>query len=446
MQRVREDLSAVFGSMGRPVISTFVCWACAALAYPLAKGGYAGTVAAAIVLSGSVLLLAYLLGSAVLAFVTDAKRSCLPGAKRLARHASLLTAALLLPGFALAVAALAGNPIWPAWVPALLLLAIALVGVLAQRRPASALGLLGLIVLAACWAAHGGSEREQGKEWYFALLGAAIVLAFAAVPLLAAVTWRRLSARSSSPQRGALKQAAGRVSRRLGAAERPSPVRIVRTCLGGTFARVTWQWIGGAVLLAFLIVAAIGLPQLGANGWLWVVSALALVAAGWVSAGFLAQISRLTREQIAELALMPGLGAPAAQRRALCHAVVSAPLRWLGLVLLLGSVGLLVGGQPISSVGVLAICMLVMWLTYIVLALQKLAALPPRRQSFISEFMLLYVVVYGFYPAYAVRAFGEIFHRYRWAWAIAALLAIGITGAIAMSLRRLATAPHPFLS
>ena len=139
MRGIRQNLSALFGSTGRPGISTFVSWSCAALAYPLAtRGGYAGAVGAALVFSLSVLFLAYVLGSGTLAFAADAKRSCLPGSQRLARRANLLASVLLLPALVLTVAALAGNPVWPAWVPTVLVLAIAFAGILAARRPASA--------------------------------------------------------------------------------------------------------------------------------------------------------------------------------------------------------------------------------------------------------------------------------------------------------------------
>ncbi|MGH8216945.1 MAG: hypothetical protein ACREUT_00025 [Steroidobacteraceae bacterium] len=462
MRRVREDLSALFGSIGRPGISTFVCWGWAALAYPLAtKGSYAGAVGAAIVLFLSMLFLAFLLGSGALAFVEDATRSCLPGSQRLARRANLLATASLLPPLALTVAALAGNPVWPAWVPPVLVLATALGGMLAPRRPTFAVGVLLLVVLTACWTASGRGDHEPGKQWFFALLAAAIVLLTAAVPLLAAVEWRRVIRRGSRPrslaerlrticmridQPWALTHGPRVASSRHGSWERQAPVQVVRTCLGGMFVQLSRQLIIGAMLLALFIVAAIGFPWLGASGLRWVVGALALTAAGLVSAGFLTQISKLTREQLAELALMPGLGAPAAQRRALCSAVISAPLLWLGIVLLSGSAGLLFKGEPLSSVAMLALCIFIIWLAYAIFALQKLATFPPRRQSFIGEFMLFYIWVYASYLVYAAHFFSRILHLFWWAWIIPVLISAGIAAAIGISVRRLATAPHPFLS
>lgn len=459
IRRVQQDLSALFGSMGRPAISTLVSWGCAALAYPLAtKGGYAGTVGAAIIFSLSVLILAYVLGSGALAFVIDAKRSCLPGTPRLARRANLLASVLLLPALVLAVAALAGNSVWPAWVPTVLVLATALAGMLAPRRPAAAGGLILLVVLAACWAASGQGNHERGQQWYVALLASAIVILSAAIPLLAAVEWRRVIGLGSRPQSLAgrsrtiyirfgrperLRHAPGVASSRL---ERQPPVQIVRTCLGGMFVQLSRQLVIGAVLLALFIAAAIGLSWLGASGRRWAVTTLALAAGGLVSSAFLTQLPNLTRGQIAELALMPGLGAPVAQRLALFRAVLTPPLLWLAVVLLLGSADLLVNGEPLSSVGMLAVCLFILWLTYTVFALQKLTTLPPKRQSFVSELLLLYLIVWASWNYYAVYAAHPQFHLWFWFWITPVLLGVGIASAIGFSVRRLVTAAHPFLS
>lgn len=459
MRRVREDLSALFGSIGRPAISTFACWGCAAVAYPLAaKGGYAGAVVAAIVFSLSVLFLAYLLGSGARVFVLDAKRSCLPRSQRLERRAYVLATVLLVPAVVLTIAALVGNPVWQAWIPPVLVLVIALAGLLAPRRSISAGGVLLVVVLTACWTARGpGDQRVKG--WHFALLGAAIAILAAAVPLLAAVNWRRMMDRGSRPlslaerlraicgrldPTGAVRHASA--SSRHGSRERQPAVRIIRTCLGGMFAHLSHQVIIGAMVLALFVVAAIGLPWLDASGRRWFVGALALTAAGLVSAGFLTQISKLTRAQLAELALMPGLGVPGAQGLALCRAVLTPPLLWLGVVLLFGSLDLLLEGEPPSSVGMLAVGLFILWISYAVFALQKLATRPAKRQSFISEFFLLYVVVYASGMYYWVYAAHPQFRLWFWFWITPGLWSIAVASAIGYSLHRLAAAPHPFLS
>lgn len=449
MRRVRQDFAALFGSTGRPGVATFVSWGCAALAYPLAsKGGYAGAVGAAIVLSLAVFFLAYVLGSGVVAFIADAKRSCLPGRQQLARRANLVAAVLLLPALVLSVAALAADPAWPAWILPLLILAIAFAGMLAPRRPSCGVGLFLLIVLAACWTASGRNSHEGGREWIFALLAPALVLLAATIPLLAAVNWHRVIRWGSRSQGSGerFRPIAERAPSRHAFGERLPPARIVRTCLGGMFAQVSRQLTVGIVLLALFSVAAIALPWLGVTGSRWAISILGLVAAGIVSTAFLAQISRLTRAQIAELALMPGLGAPAAQLRGLCRAVLTPPLFWLGTVLLLGAADMLVRRVPLSNVVMLAACLLVMWLMYALLALQMLAALPPKRQSFISQFMLLYVVVYGACTYYWAFAGHPQLRLLFWFWITPVLAGIGIASAIGFSLRRLATAPHPFIA
>lgn len=447
MRRARQDLAALFGSIGRPAIATCMLWGCAALAYPLAtRGGYAGTVGAAIVFSLATLFLAYVLGSGALAFVVDAKRTCLPGSQRLARRANLLASVLLLPALVLTVAALAGNPVWPVWVPPVLVLVTALAGRLAPRRPAVAVGLLLLVVLTACWAASGRDHHQRGKEWFFALFAAAIVVLSAALPLLAAVKWRRVIGPGSIDERRVLEHAPRMASSRHGSWKRQPPTQIVRACLGGVFVQLSQQLLIGSALLVLFIAAPIGLPWLGARGWLWLVSILGLAAAGVVSTAFLARLSKLTREQIGEIALMPGLGAPAAQRRALYRAVLTPPLLWLGVVLLFGSADLLLEGESLSSVGLLAVCLFILWLIYTVYALQKLATLPPKRQSFISEFMLLCLVVYAAGNYYWICATHPQFDHWFWFWITPVLLSIGIGTAIGFSMHRLATAPHPFIS
>lgn len=462
MRRVLQDLSALFGSTSRPAIATCVFWCCAALAYPLAtRGGYAGAVGAVVVFSLSVLFLAYVIGSGALAFVIDAKRSFLPGSRQLARRANLLAALLLLPALVLTGAAFVGNPVWPAWVPTVLVLAIALAGALAPRRPTSAVGLILLVVLAACWTASGQGEQERGREWFIVLLAASLVFLSAGLPLLLAVKWLRVirwsprpgdspsdsePAASESTSELALAQTSCTASSRVGSWERRSPVQVVRTCLGGMFVQLSRQLIVGAVLLSLFLVVTIGFPWLGATDWRWIVIALALVAAALVVTGFLSQLSSLTRGQIAELALMPGLGAPPAQRRALRRAVLTPPLLWLGMVLLFGSADLLLKGGPLSSVGILAEYLLIMWLTYAVFVLQKLTSLPPKRQTFISEFMLLCLLVYCAGVYYWIYAAHSQFRLWFWFWVTPVLFSIGIASAIAFSVRKLATVPHPFLS
>jgi hypothetical protein len=367
-------------------------WGCAALichAYPLViKGGYVGPVGAAFTLCLPALFLACMLVAGQLTLLVDAQHSYLPGSRRLGHRAKLLASALLVPVLALPVATLAESPVWRCRVPTLLMLVIALAAVLFP--PA---------------------------KWYRAIR-------------------RGWTPRASGRQ-------AGDSSRGPGAA-----VQIIRTSLGGVFLQLSVQrLVTGGLLVVLFVVGAIGLPWLGASGWRWIVIIFGLATAGVVSTGFLLQLSKLTRGQIAELALMPGLGAPAAQRRALCHAVLAPPLPWLGAVVLLGSADLLLlGGEPLAGIGMLAICLLIMWLTYAVLALQMLATLPPKRQNFISQFLLLYVVVYGAGNYYWVYAAHPQFRLWFWFWLTPVLLSVGIVSAVGFSIRRLASAPHPFLA
>jgi len=394
MQRLGQDLSALFGSMGRPAVAILAAYACAALAYrayPLAaEDGHAGAAIGTLVICLPIFFLTYWLGAGTLAFSVDAKSSCLPGVPRLRRHARLLGSVLLLPALALSVAALFTSPETPDWRPTVLALVLT-----------PPLGLLAL--------SRRRRFNRQGSRFPFRV-----------------------------PQ-GAASRPGSRQAQR--------PARLIRACLGGMFVEPSpRQMIIGVVLLALFLVAAAGLPWLGAGEAPWALIPLTLVAAGLVSTGFLTQISRLTRTQWAELALLPGLGAAAVQYRALCRAVLVPPLLWLGIVLLLGSAGILYTGESFSNVGVLAISICIMWLTYTIFALQKLATFPPKRQSLISEFLLLYIGVYAVYPIYAAHAFMQIFHLFWWASVIPILLSVGIAGAIGSSVLRLAREPHPFLT
>ncbi len=412
IRRARQDLSALFGSGGNLAISAFVYGGCAALAYPLAtQGGYAGAVVGAFGFCIAVIFVAYSLGASALAFAADSKRSCLPGMQRLTRRANVLASALLLLAFALPVAALAGSPVWRAWAPTVLVLVLG-------------------VVLAAV--AKWRRVIRQGSR-----------------PPSLAEQLRVIGIRIS--RRGALERAPAAVSRH-GSSDRQSPVQIIRSCLGGILMQLSArQLIIGAVLFALFVAAAIGLPWLGARVWHRAVSILALAAAGWVPSGFLTQISKLTRAQLAELALMPGLGAPAAQRRALWRAVLSPPLLWLGIVLLLGSAGLRLQGEPLSSVGVLAACISIMGLMYTVRALSKLATFRQRRRSFSFESLLLYFWIYWVYLELSLlqngRGFGLIWHWFpRLFITVGILVGFMIAIVIGFPVRRLAMAPHPFLS
>jgi hypothetical protein len=180
MRRIRQNLSALFGSIGLPSASTLACWACAALAYriyPLTgRGGYEGAARAAFVFCLPVLFLAYWLGEGALAFIIDAKRSCLPGAQRLVRRATLPALVLLLPTFVPPIATLAGTPAWWAWAPTGLVLAVAVAGVLTPRIPVSATALILLIILAAYWVASGRTGHGRDTELFFLLLIASLAL------------------------------------------------------------------------------------------------------------------------------------------------------------------------------------------------------------------------------------------------------------------------------
>jgi hypothetical protein len=405
MRRVWQELSALFGSMGRPAIPTLFSWGCATLTYPLAaKGGYQGAVGAACIFGLSVLFLACWLGAGALAFVSDARRSCLPGSERFGRRAGLLALALLLPAFALPAAALAENPVWRVWIPTVLVLAVALAGALAPLFRPSLAGRLRAI---------GG----RISAW---------------------------EAREHAPPR-----AMGRNAVR---AHSGPAARMVRTCLGGMFVRLSMrQRVIGAVLLALLVVAAYGAPHLGVTGRRWAVGTLTLAAAGWVSIGCLTQIARLTRAQLAELALTPGLGTAPMQRRALYGAVLLPPLLWLGLVLLLGSAALLLAGEPLVSLLVLTVCIVVICLSYTVSALSRLAALPLKRRSFLSEVLPLYFWVYWLYFELSIPRSGQwlwrMWHLFGWlSVAVGVLVGLAVASAIGVAIRRLAAAPHPFLS
>lgn len=394
MQGFRQELSALFGSMGRPEVAILAAYACAALAYrayPLAaENGHAGAAIGALVICLPVFFLTYWLGAGTLAFSVDAKRSCLPGVPRLRRHAKVAASVLLLPAIALSLAALIASPERQDWGPAVLALALS-----------PPLGLLAL-----------SSRRHFTRQ------------------------------RPRSPLR-VLWEAANR----RGSRETQRPAQIIRACLGGMFVEPSHrQMVIGVVLLTLFVVALAGLPWLAPHGARWALIPLALVAAGLLSTAFLAQISKLTRAQWAELALLPGLGAAAVQYRALCRAVLVPPLLWLGVVLLLGCAGVLLTGQPIANVAVLAICIFIIWLTYAIFALQKLATFPPKQQSLISEFLLLYIGVYAVYPIYTAHALMQMIHLFWWTSIIPVLLSVGIAGAIGSSVRRLAMAPHPFLT
>jgi hypothetical protein len=448
MRRLRQDIQAAFGAMGHPVFTAVVYWSCAALAWPIAtEGGYGGAVGGALVFCLAILFLAYFLGVGAVRFAADARRSCLPGSRRLARRVSLLAFAILLPAIAIPGAALASSPVWRAWVPTVLVLGVALAGVMIPLVPIAAVALLLLIVLAADWAASRHLGHEQGIEIVLSLIPAA--LAFAAI-----AKWRQVvprDSRRSVPSgmaswlrsglgRPLFKQRSSAVSATPHGLRGPqSPVVVVRTCFRESFGPIEARnAVIVAGLLLILIGTAVALPWLGGSGWRWGVGNVVIIGGSLVASEFVRRITKITRDEIAELALIPGLGDGAAQRRALYRAVLVPPLYWLGGTLMVGSTALLLKGAPLSSAGVLAVSLLAIWLTYAWIVLRKLSAPQSFRGRFMREFLILYIGVYA--------PLASLGHWFRWLWLVPAFYGVVLSIAIYLPARRLAIAPHPFLA
>ncbi|MGH8150225.1 MAG: hypothetical protein ACRETB_09685 [Steroidobacteraceae bacterium] len=472
MRRAWQELSALFGSVGpagRPGVPALMFVLCAALAYPLAtEAGYAGAVGGAFVFCVATLILAYSLGAGALAFTVEAKGSCLPGSQRLKRRASVIALLLLLALAVIPAAALAQNPAWEAWVPTALVLGVALGTVLFPLLPVGIMGLLVLLVLAGYWAALGPVDHERNMGLLFALLSTALAL-----PVV--TKWRRVVREDSwSPSLARLLRSWWALLRRrrtgqpgLGEAvnsggfqDHPSPVTVIRTCLGGYFTRqpVPTTILTVIVILCLTATVVTLLPHSGGR-WHWSIALVAFLTATLIWGRFLHPLFKLTREDIAELALLPGLGNAATQRRSLCLAVLAPPLPWLAGIFLGSSAGFLLKGEPLSSVRALVAYILIIWLTYAAVALQILVAFAQKRRnraSVIHELMLIYsgVYIFAIYD-YFFAIYDNVYGAYRfmlagqllwWFWITLILAGIGFACGIGYTVRRLATAPHPFLS
>ncbi|MGB6452149.1 MAG: hypothetical protein WBE92_15465 [Steroidobacteraceae bacterium] len=453
MRRLWQDIQAAFGAMGHPVFTAVVYWSCAALAWPVAtEGGYDGAVGGAFVFCLAILFLAYFLGVGAMRFAVDARRSCLPRSQRLARRVNLLAFVILLPAIAIPGAALASSPVWRAWVPTVLVLGIALAGVMVPLVPIAVVAVLFLAVLAVYWAASGHLGHEQGIEIALSLIPAALAIA-------AIAKWRQVYPRGSrrsvrSEMASWLPSGLGRlffekqssaVSATPHGLRGPrSPVGVIRTCFGGSFRPIaTRSAVLVAGLLLMLIGAAVDLPWLGGSGWRWGVGTVVIIGAGLVSSGFVRRITNITRDEIAELALIPGLGDGAAQRRALYRAVLVPPLYWLGGTLMAGSTALLLKGAPLSSAGILAVSLLAIWLTYTGIGLRRLSA-PRSFRSFRGNFILEFLVLNLYIGIYAPLT--SLSHWLWWVWFVPVFFAVAISITIYFPARRLAMAPHPFLA
>lgn len=466
MRRAWQELSALFGSAGsagRPGIPILMFVLCAALAYPLAtEAGYAGAVGGAFVFCVATLLLAYSLGARVLAFTVEAKGSCLPGSQQLKRRASLIALLSLLALAVIPAAALSQYPAWDAWVPTALVLGIALGAVLSPPLPITGMGLLLLVVLTGNWAARGQPDHERDMGLLLALLSTALALVVVA-------KWRRVIREDSrSPslarwlrpfrapcsRRRTATRGLNESANRGGFPGHPSPVTVIRTCLGGYFARQPARsTLIPAVIVIVCLTAVVALPRTFGGRWHWTILLEAFIAASLIGSAFLDRLCKLTRADITELALLPGLGDAATQRRGLCFAVLTPPLPWLAGMLLWSSAALLLKGEPLSSVRALAAYILIIWLTYAVIALQMLVTVARKRRaraaSVISWFMPLYLGVYScaiYYNVYSAYRFTHAGQWLWWLWLTLALVCIGFATAIGYSVRRLALAPHPFLS
>ncbi len=482
MGQAWQDFAALFGSkgpVGDPGFLVLMSGFCAALAYPLGtEAGYGGADLAAFVCCIAMLFLAYWLGAGALVFSADARSLCLPGSHRHKRRAILIASVLLVAIAVIPGAALGRNPMWQAWMPTGVVLGIALAGVSIPFLSTGIVGLLLLVALTGYWALRGEADRYRNIELLFALLSAALALAPVAkwrrvaregrrTPSLLgllqpswAPTDHRPIATTREPGKpataGALRVTAGALG------DRPSSATAIRTCLGGYFARQPGRKaILGAVVLVALMAVAGSLPPGGGGQWRWAITLEAVLAASLIWGGFLQYISKLTRGDIAELALLPGLGAGIARRRALYWAVLAPPIPWLvGMLLLLGSAGLLLKRVPLSSVGALGVYLAIVWLTYATLALVKLTNFPPRHRSrfpnrfpAIAEFLWLYFGVYlcavyeSLYVAFfsAASPFAHVGFVIWAFWTLPVLVGIWLASAIGYALRRLASAPHPFL-
>jgi hypothetical protein len=465
MDVLRAQVNALLGVLVRPAFTLIPALLLITAALLVLCTGDANTPRdAELLLSISVFFVFYSAGVAAPVLLSDIRLLRLPGRWPLIAYAGrlllvLLLVTLLVPGVLLAVMRGSLSPL-------LVLASSALSGLLIQRMPMPAVAAIFVVVmlrnlipgvvhhhLAALltpfpWLAHPGVQLQlacgtlavvAAWRWWRILRGDAQALE------AAARTVRSLSGRYTQPD-SHVAQAPWWSSVRLNTAHHGEPARVIRTCLGPLYAPT--YGVGRALRL----VAEVGLAsgvflvwgawRLGWH-WGWRVAVFLCVFYSWVAFGqrLIGVLLRVNGE-LAELALLPGLGDRRAQLRALYRACLVAPLLVGGIVVVAGTVAALIENASLEADGRVLLWMLSTMLLGVTATVTALVGQRRIWLSWIAILCLFVALVAWMLIASGTHTVSDLPARPLARW-------LAVPGAccviLIISARRLNRLPHPFV-
>jgi hypothetical protein len=463
MRSLRAEFAALFGVIGRPVFipGAWLALAVVALGVMALRLPHPLHVAALLFTLGA-FFVAFNCGVAIPVALADVRGLRLPGRWPLLRYlgrALLLTlaVAVLIPAVSFALAEHSPAPVT-------LIVSAALTGLLIQRVPLPTVGIIWLVLILRNFIpGNVHFHRPLGTlvMLYPALGDPDTQLALALAGLAALVIWRwwrivagepralEAAARAGRATFGRYTEAemlAGRTDFWFGVivdtAHGGKPVRIVRTCLGPLYAPTQWTRRAarfaletGAVTVAFL---GWGAWRLGWH-WGWRAVVFLCLLCTWMSFGVrvLGAMQRVNGE-LAELAVLPGLGDRRAQLRALSQASLAAPLTIAGAVALAGAVCVAFENAPLAADG----GSLLWILSTLLLGVTALNALLLGRKSVWPIWLVILCLLVALTAWMLIASSTAHPTRYLGVWALVPLVSVVV---LFITARRLGALPHPFV-
>jgi hypothetical protein len=465
MEVLRTQVNALLGVLVRPAFTLIpaLLLITAALLVLCTNSPYTPR-DAELLLSITVFFVFYSAGVAAPVLLSDIRRLRLPGRWPLLAYAGrlllvLVIVTVLVPGALLGVIRGSLSPLF-------VLGSGALTGLLIQRMPMPVVAVIFVVVLLRNlipgvvhhhlsalltpfpWLAHPWVQLQAAFDtlavlaawrWWRILCGDGQALE------AAARTARIISGRYTQPD-SHVAQAPWWSSVRLDTAHRGEPARVIRTCLGPLHAPT--YGVGRALRLAAEVGVATGVFllwgawRLGWH-WGWRVAVFLGVFYSWAAFGqrIIGVLLRVNGE-LAELALLPGLGDRRAQLRALYRACLVPPLLVGGIIAVAGIVAALIENVSLEADGRVLLWMLSTMLLGVTATVTALVGQRRIWPSWIAILCLFVALIAWMLIASGTHTVSDLPARPLARW-------LAVPGAccviLIISARRLNRLPHPFV-